>query len=77
MSNFYAQINENKECVGVSQLSGPVSDPFMIPVDEYDEDLIGMTFANATIPSAASTAVEKAVAAQDKKDRRLAAGWEE
>lgn len=35
----YAQINENKQCVGVSDLSGPVEAPHMIPIGEGENPL--------------------------------------
>lgn len=38
---FYAQINESGRCYGVSQLSGPVESPNMIPIGSYDESYLG------------------------------------
>ncbi|WP_250655057.1 hypothetical protein [Alkalimarinus coralli] len=41
MSNFYAQINDEKICIGVSQLSSAVEHPQMISLDSYDESILG------------------------------------
>ena len=30
---YYAQLNEEKICIGVSQLSGKVEDPFLIEIE--------------------------------------------
>lgn len=41
MSNFYAQRTPENICIAVSQLSMPVENPALIPIDSYDESLIG------------------------------------
>lgn len=44
MLNFYAQIVGGGLVVGISQLSAAVNDPSLIPVDSYDDSLIGMVW---------------------------------
>lgn len=43
---FYAQLNEHNVCIGVSQLSGPVDNSNMIPIDNMDIDLIWRKYEN-------------------------------
>jgi len=74
MSKFYAQLDENKKCVGVSQLSGPVDSPYLIEVDDFDEDHIGMTYAGAVLPEQESPS-EKAARLAAKASGRASRGW--
>lgn len=37
---FYAQLNENKICIGISQLSGEVIQENMIEIQSFDNDKI-------------------------------------
>lgn len=66
---IYAQINEENICVGVSQLSGEVDDPLLIPVAEFDSSVIGKKYVNGaleeveqpeTIPEPAETEIIQA-----------------
>ena len=43
---YYAQIDENNICIGVSQLSGEVSLPSMILLDVQDVSLLGKRYNN-------------------------------
>lgn len=43
---YYAQIDENNICIGVSQLSGEVNVPNMISVDSLDGRLMGKRYHN-------------------------------
>lgn len=43
---FYAQINENSICVGVSQLSGEVIADNMIEIDSADTDYLWRKYEN-------------------------------
>lgn len=43
---IYAQLDENNICTGVSQLSGPVDAPNMIPIDRMDIDYIWRKYEN-------------------------------
>jgi hypothetical protein len=43
---FYAQLNENNICVGVSQLSGPVDAPNMVQIDSVDMDKLWHKYEN-------------------------------
>ncbi len=42
----YAQINESNQCTSVSQLSGPVALPELIPIPADDPDYIGRRYEN-------------------------------
>lgn len=42
---FYAEINEEGICCNVSDLSGEVESPTMIPLETYDETLLGKKYA--------------------------------
>ena len=44
----YAQINEFCLVVGVSCLSGPITSAYMVEIDEYDPQLIGMVYDKST-----------------------------
>ena len=37
---FYAQLNENNICIGISQLSGEVKQENMIEIESLDNDLM-------------------------------------
>ena len=41
MSNFYAQRTPENVCIAISQLSEPVEHPALIPIEFYDESLLG------------------------------------
>lgn len=43
---FYAQLNENNICIGVSQLSGEVNQPDMVPIDSINTDYIWRKYEN-------------------------------
>ena len=43
---FYAQLNEENICIGVSQLSGKVDNPLLIPIAEFDSSIIGKKYSN-------------------------------
>ncbi len=44
MGRFYAQLNEENICIGVSQLSGVVSNPLMIALSNMDTSLVGKKY---------------------------------
>jgi hypothetical protein len=44
MSVFYAQLNEENVCIGVSQLSGAVSNPLMIAIPAMDVSIVGKIY---------------------------------
>jgi hypothetical protein len=46
MAYFYAQLNENNICIGVSRLSGPAEAPNMIQIDTLDTDKIWRKYEN-------------------------------
>ena len=41
---YYAQIDENGIVNGLSELSGEVNDPLMIPIEEIDISLLGKKY---------------------------------
>lgn len=41
---FYAELNSDNICVGVSDLSGAIDEPYMISLEEFDASLIGKTW---------------------------------
>lgn len=43
---YYAQIDENNICIGVSQLSGEINAPNMILLESYDASLLGKKYNN-------------------------------
>lgn len=43
---FYAQLNENKICIGVSQLSGEVIQDNMIEIQSFDNDKLWRKYEN-------------------------------
>lgn len=43
---YYAQIDENNICIGISDLSGEVNGPDMIKIDNYNEALLGKKYNN-------------------------------
>jgi len=45
---IYAQLNENRVCMAVSMLSGPVEAEHMILIGEFDESLMGKKYVNGT-----------------------------
>lgn len=44
--NIYAQINENKICTGISQLSGEVLQDNMIEITSFSEDYMWKKYEN-------------------------------
>ena len=46
MTYIYAEINENNICCAVSELSGEVDKPTMIPLEVYDESLLGKKYVD-------------------------------
>lgn len=46
MTYIYAELDENNICKAVSQLSGIVDKPTMIPLDFYDTSLLGKQYNN-------------------------------
>ena len=43
---FYAQLNENNICIGISQLSGEVIQPNMIDIQSFDNDKLWRKYEN-------------------------------
>lgn len=43
---IYAQINEENICIGISQLSGIVNNPLLIPMTNFDSSIIGKKYNN-------------------------------
>lgn len=46
MTYIYAEINENNVCCAVSELSGEVDKPTMIPLEVYDDSLLGKKYVD-------------------------------
>ncbi len=46
MQYYYAEIDENNICVGVSQLAGKVNKKELIEIDSYNVSLLGQTYKN-------------------------------
>lgn len=45
---FYAQLDEQNICIGVSSLSGEISESFMIPISEMDQTVLGKRYDRLT-----------------------------
>lgn len=45
---FYAQLEENNICIGISQLSGEVTADNMIQIDTFDQDKLWRKYENNT-----------------------------
>lgn len=45
---FYAQLNDEKICIGVSDLSGDVIADNMIKIDNFDTELLGKKYNNGS-----------------------------
>lgn len=43
---FYAQLDENKICIGISRLSGKIEAENMIEIESYDSSLISKKYIN-------------------------------
>jgi len=43
---YYAQLNEQKICIGISSLAGDTESPDMIPVPNYSDDYMWRKFEN-------------------------------
>ena len=43
---YYAQLNENSICIGISQLSGIVDVPSLIPLADFDSSIMGKKYVN-------------------------------
>ncbi|WIF95111.1 hypothetical protein [Caminicella sporogenes] len=41
---YYAQLDENNICIGVSELSGEVDAPNMIKIESFDTSLLGKKY---------------------------------
>ena len=41
MASYYAQIDETRRVVGVTQTADPVDDPRMVPLQSYDVEVLG------------------------------------
>ena len=41
MASYYAQIDETRRVVGVTQTADPVDDPRMVPLQSYDLEVLG------------------------------------
>ena len=41
MASYYAQIDETRRVVGVTQTTDPVDDPHMVPLQSYDLGVLG------------------------------------
>lgn len=41
---FYAQLNENSICIGLSQLSGEVKQENMVEIETFDNDILWRKF---------------------------------
>lgn len=41
---YYAQLNENDICIGVSQLGGEVDEVCLVAIESYDETLLGKRY---------------------------------
>ena len=41
MASYYAQIDETRRVVGVTQTTDPVDDPRMVPLPSYDLEVLG------------------------------------
>lgn len=46
MTYIYAEIDENNICCAVSELSGEIDKPTMIPLEVYDESLLGKKYVD-------------------------------
>lgn len=46
MEFYYAQLNEENICIGVSQLSGKKTENYMIELDSYDTSLLDKKYVN-------------------------------
>lgn len=45
---FYAQLDEKNICVGVSSLSGEMTQDFMIQIDSMNSEILGMKYIRET-----------------------------
>ena len=45
---FYAQLNENNICIGLSQLSGEVIQNNMVEIQSFDNDKLWRKYENST-----------------------------
>jgi uncharacterized protein YlxW (UPF0749 family) len=43
---FYGQLNKNKICIGISQLSGEVTDENMIELNNFSQDFLWRKYEN-------------------------------
>jgi hypothetical protein len=44
MTVFYAQLNTNGICIGVSQLTGIINHPSLIQIEAFDESYLGRRY---------------------------------
>lgn len=52
---FFAQLNDENICVGISDLSGEVVSKNMIKIDEFDVTLLGKKYNNGSWEKVALT----------------------
>jgi hypothetical protein len=45
---FYAQLNQENICIGISQLKGEVENPQLIPLKDWDTTLLGKEYRGET-----------------------------
>ncbi len=43
---YYAQLDENNICMGISRLSGEVNQPNMVRIDEFNENYVWRKYEN-------------------------------
>lgn len=43
---YYAQLNETSICIGISQLSGKVDVPSLIPLTDFDSSIMGKKYVD-------------------------------
>lgn len=43
---YYAQLNQDDICFAISALSGEVEGEYMIPIDSYNDSLLGKRYKN-------------------------------
>ena len=64
--SYYAQLNENSICIGVSNLSGIVDVPSLIPLPEFDISLMGKKYSNGVWEEAESEPVSEPEPTEDE-----------
>ena len=64
--SYCAQLNENSICIGVSNLSGIVDVPSLIPLPEFDISLMGKKYSNGVWEEAESEPVSEPEPTEDE-----------